>query len=146
MHAHDFVPLRSDSQDMSFVQVRTPLNYFMHIDLLILQLAVDKFAHLLHRAPEFELQDFFSQILHFIIVDIPHSPIHKIKADSFIYAFINQVKNLEPATDQCGINYYEDLGPTEFIDLNQVECVVGRIKDRSKWSIIDRSKLLAQAI
>jgi hypothetical protein len=139
MHARDFVPLRSDSQDMSFVWVRTPLNHFVHIDLLILQyqLAVDKFAHLPHRAPEFELQDFFGQILRFIIVDIPHSPIHKIKAGSFIYAFINQVKNLEPATDQSGINYYKDLGPMEFVDLNQVECVVGRIKEHSKWSIID---------
>ena len=148
MHARDFVPLRSDSRDMSFVRVRTPLNYFVHIDLLILQyqLAVDKFAHLPRRAPEFELQDFFGQILRFIIVNIPHSPIHKIKAGSFIYALINQVKNLEPATDQCGINYYEDLGPMEFVDLNQIECVVGRIKDRSKWSIIDRSKLLVQAI
>ena len=120
----------------------------MHINLLVLQyqLAVDKFAHIPRRAPEFELQDFFRQILRFVIVNIPHSPIHNIKGDSFIYAFINQVKISEPATNQSRINYYEDLGPTEFVDLNQVNCVVGRIKDRSKWSIIDRSKLLAQAI
>jgi hypothetical protein len=37
MHAHDFVPLRSDSRDMSFVWVSLPLNYFMHINLLVLQ-------------------------------------------------------------------------------------------------------------
>jgi hypothetical protein len=148
MHACDFVPLRSDSRDMSFVWVSTTLNYFVCINLLVLQyqLAVDKFAHLPRRAPEFELQDFFGQILCFVIVNIPHSPIHKIEADSFIYAFINQVKILEPATNQCRINYYEDLGPMEFIDLNQVKCVVGCIKDRSKWSIIDRSKLVAQAV
>ena len=117
----------------------------MCINLLVLQyqLAVDKFAHLPCRAPEFELQDFFRQILRFVIVNIPHSPIHNIKAISFIYALIHQVKISELATNSCGINYYEDLGPTEFIDLNQVKCVVGRIKDRSKWSIIDRSKLLA---
>jgi hypothetical protein len=120
----------------------------MHINLLVLQyqLAVDKFAHLPHRAPEFELQDFFGQILRFVIVDIPHSPIHEIEADSFIYALINQVKISETATNQCRINYYEDLGPTEFVDLNQVKCIVGRIKDRNKWSIIDRSKLLAQTV
>ena len=120
----------------------------MHINLLVLQyqLAVDKFAHIPRRAPEFELQDFFGQILRFVIVNIPHSPIHNIKGDSFIYAFINQVKISEPATNQSRINYYEDLGLMEFVDLNQVNCVVGRIKDRSKWSIIDRSKLLAQAI
>ncbi|KAI0289703.1 hypothetical protein B0F90DRAFT_1641478 [Multifurca ochricompacta] len=131
MHAHDFVPLRSDSQDKSFVQY---------------QLAVDKFAHLPHRAPEFHLQDFFGKILCFVIVDIPHSPIHNIKADSFIYAFISQVKISEPATNQCGINYYKDLGPTEFVGLNQIKCVVGCIKDCGKWSIIDQSRLLAQAV
>jgi hypothetical protein len=111
----------------------------MHINLIILQyqLAVDKFAHLRHRAPDFELQDFFGQILCFIIVDIPHSPIHKIKADSFIYVLINQVNISELTTNQFGLNYYEDFGPMEFIDLNQIKCVVRRIKDRSKWSIID---------
>jgi hypothetical protein len=64
----------------------------MTIIVLQYQLAVDKFAHLPCRAPEFELQDFFGQILCFIIVNIPHSPIHEIQAKSFIYAFINQVK------------------------------------------------------
>jgi hypothetical protein len=139
MHACDFIPLISDSQDMSFVWVSPPLNHFMLTCLLVLQyqLAVDKFAHLPHRAPEFELQDFFGQILHFVIVNIPHSPIHEIQAESFIYAFINQVKISELATNQCQINNYEDLGPTEYVDLNQVKCVVGCIKDHSKWSIID---------
>ncbi|KAF8229154.1 hypothetical protein L208DRAFT_1288016, partial [Tricholoma matsutake] len=64
----------------------------------------------------------------------------------FIYAFINQVKISEPATNQCGINYYEDLGPMEFVDLNQIKCVVGRIKDHGRWSIIDQSRLLSQAV
>jgi hypothetical protein len=133
---------------MSFVRVSLPLNYFMHINLLVLQyqLAVNKFAHLPCRTPEFEWQDFFGQILCFIIVDIPHSPIHNIKADSFIYVFINQVKISELATNQCEINYYEELGPTEFVDLNQIQCVVGHIKDHGRWSIVDRSRLLAQAV
>jgi hypothetical protein len=36
MHARDFVPLKSDSRDMSFVRVSPPLNYFVRIDLLVL--------------------------------------------------------------------------------------------------------------
>jgi hypothetical protein len=148
MHACDFVPLRSDSQDMSFVWVSLLLNYFMHINLLVLQyqLAIDKFAHLPCRTPEFEWQDFFRQILHFIIVDIPHSPIHNIEANSFVYAFINQVKILEPATNQYRINYYKELGPMEFVDLNQIQCIVGHIKDHGRWSIVDQSRLLAQVV
>jgi hypothetical protein len=118
----------------------------MHANLLVLQyqLDVDKFAHRRRQVPQFELRDFFGQILRFLIVDIPHAPEHGIEADSFIYAAIKQVKISEPATDRCRINYYEDLGPTELVDLDQVKCVIGRIMDRGKWAIIDRSKSLAQ--
>jgi hypothetical protein len=38
------------------------------------------------------------------------------------------------------------LGPTEFVDLNQIKCVVGRIKDHGRWSIVDRGRLLVQAV
>jgi hypothetical protein len=118
----------------------------MHANLLVLQyqLDVDIFAHRRRQVPQFELRDFFGQILRFLIVDIPHAPEHGIEADSFIYAAIKQVKISEPATDHCRINYYEDLGPTELVDLDQVKCVIGRIMDRGKWAIIDRSKSLAQ--
>jgi hypothetical protein len=30
------------------------------------------------------------------------------------------------------------------IDLNQVQCVVGRIFDRGKWAIVDRSTSVAE--
>ena len=146
MHARELIPLRSDSRDMSFVRVGPLLSFFMPANLLVLQyqLAVDKFAHQRHRAPEFELQDFFGQILRFLIVNIPHSPEHGIEADSFMYAVIKQVKISESSTNHCRINYYEDMGPVALVDLNQVKCVVGRIMDRGKWAIIDRSKSLAQ--
>ena len=141
MHARDFVPLKPDSRDMSFVRVSPPLNCFMLVNLLVLvlqyQLAVDKFAHLPRRAPEFELRNFFGQILLFLIINIPPSPKHQINANSFMYAVIKQVKISEPATGQCRINYYEDLGPVVLVDLNQVKCTVGCIMDHGKWAIID---------
>jgi hypothetical protein len=61
-----------------------------------------------------------------------------------MYAVISEAKISEPATDRCTINYYQDLGPVVLVDLNQVKCVVGRIRDRNKWAIIDRSGSLAQ--
>ena len=103
------------------------------------QLAIDRYAHQRYWTPEFELQDFFGQILHFIVINIPPSPEHNIEAKSFIYAAIREVRISEPATDHCRINYYQDLGPTVSVDLNQVKCVVGRIRDRDKWAIIDQS-------
>jgi hypothetical protein len=34
------------------------------------------------------------------------------------------------------------LGLTALVDLNQVECVVGCIRDHDKWVIIDQSESL----
>jgi hypothetical protein len=54
-----------------------------------------------------------------------------------VYALIKSVKLIDPAAD--GIKYYEDFGSKEFVDLNQVKCVIGRIKDHGRWAIVDRS-------
>jgi hypothetical protein len=54
-----------------------------------------------------------------------------------VYALIKPVKLIDPTAD--GIKYYKDFGSMEFIDLNQVKCVIGRIMDRGRWAIVDRS-------
>jgi hypothetical protein len=38
-----------------------------------------------------------------------------------------------------GIYYYKKFGVEEVVDLNSLQCVVGRIRDRDEWAIIDRS-------
>ena len=37
-----------------------------------------------------------------------------------------------------GIYYYEEFSVDEVVDLETIQCVVGRIKDRGKWALIDR--------
>ena len=101
------------------------------------QLAIDRYAHQQNWAPEFELQDFFGQILCFLVINIPPSPEHSIEAESFIYTAIHKVRISEPATDCCKINYYQHMGPMVLVDLNQVKCVVRHIWDHNKWAIID---------
>lgn len=99
---------------------------------------MDKYANRRRRAPEFELHNFYGQILRFIVVDIPDSAQanHGIEAESLAYAVIRQVNLLDEVAG--GIKYYKDLGSIDFVDLNQVKCVIGRIMDRGKWAIIDR--------
>ena len=104
---------------------------------------MDKYANQRRRAPEFELNDFYGQILRFVVVDIPQDD--GIEAASLAYAVIRQVNLLDEVAG--GIKYYKDLGSIVFVDLNQVKCVIGRILDRGKWAIIDRcttSNILAQ--
>ena len=52
-----------------------------------------------------------------------------------ILALIQEVK----ATLRDGIYTFKEFGTDEIVDLKTVQCVVGRVKDRGEWSIIDRS-------
>ena len=106
------------------------------------QLAVDKFAHRPCQAPQFELQDFFGQVLCFLVVNIPPSLNHGIEAQSLVYAVIDEIKVLDHGTTLY--RFYQATGPNVIIDLNQVQCVIGQIFDRGKWAIVDRSTSVAQ--
>jgi len=84
-------------------------------------------------------------VLRFIVVNIPLSIDHGIEAQSLIYAAIDEVKVLDHAygTNLYG-RFYQATGPIAFVDLNQVQCVIGRIFDRGKWAIVDRSTSVAE--
>jgi hypothetical protein len=118
------------------------------------------------------LRDFFGQLLRIFVVDIPESlqeaernlnsqengepEDDRTGADSsgeegspiglcpnqWIYAVMRSVKIDE--VDTYGINYYQEMGPLEVVDINTIQCVVGRIQDRKRWAIVDRSGFLAQ--
>jgi hypothetical protein len=106
------------------------------------QLVVDKFAHRPCQAPQFELQDFFGQVLCFLVVNIPSSLDHGIETQYLVYAVINEIKALDHETNLY--RFYQATGPTVIIDLNRVQCVVGQIFDRGKWAIVDRSTSVAE--
>ena len=62
----------------------------------------------------------------------------QIPPQTLVYALIKSVKLINP-TAAGGIKFYEDFGSMEFVDLDQVKCVIGRIMDRGRWAIVDRS-------
>ena len=75
----------------------------------------------------FELQDFFGQVLCFLVVNIPPSLDHGIQAQSPIYTVINEIKVLDHGTKlYC---FYQATGSDIIIDSNQVQCVIGQIFD-----------------
>ena len=115
---------------------------YSYIICIQYQLDVDKFAHQPCQASQFELQNFFGQVLRFIVVEMPESLDHGIEAQSLVYAAIVEIKVLDHGTNFCDL-FYEATGPVVFIDLNQVQCVIGRILDRGKWAIVDRSTSVA---
>ena len=71
-------------------------------------------------------------------LDLPPSrKLHHLKAERLLLVHVvtcNATKN--EASDQWE---YSTMGKTHFIDLNLVQCSVGRIFDQGKWTFIDRS-------
>ncbi|KIL56887.1 hypothetical protein M378DRAFT_62534, partial [Amanita muscaria Koide BX008] len=126
MQARELVPLPMDGRDMSFF-----LKY---------QLCVDIFAHIKRRKPVFELRNFYGQLLRIVIIDVPEA-FQGSQQKHWIYAIIQPVNITE--TGRFGTPYYQEMGPSEFVDLNFVQCVIGRVRDRDRWAIVDRSGALA---
>jgi len=94
----------------------------------------------MRRTPEFEEQDFFGQLGRILILEIPSAPkLHLAEPTTIIVAVIREVK--AKLTD--GIYYYKEFGLDEVVDLETVQCVVGRIQDRGRWALIDRSNSTA---
>jgi hypothetical protein len=44
------------------------------------------------------------------------------------------------------IHYYSRTAALHFVDVTNIQCLVGRVKDGSRWAIIDRSGSLAHAV
>jgi hypothetical protein len=57
------------------------------------------------------------------------------EATTLMLALIQEVK----ASLKDGIYSYKEFGAEEVVDLKSVQCVVGRVKNRGEWSIVDRS-------
>ena len=101
---------------------------------------VDRNAHHLKKAPDFEEQNFFGQLSHILVLELPTAQkLHLTEPTTVIVAVIREVK----AKLMDGIYYYKEFGADEVVDLETVQCVVGRIKDRGKWALIDWSNSVA---
>jgi hypothetical protein len=97
---------------------------------------VDRHARHMRRTPDFEEENFFGQLGRILVLELPSTPkLHLAEPTTVIVAVIREVK--AKLTD--GIYYYKEFGHDEIVDLESIQCVVGRIQDRGKWAIIDRS-------
>ena len=127
-----------DSRDASFVRVS--LAFFSYLQFLrfLLQYTqlVDRHARRRRKTPDFELQNFFGQLNRILLLELPSSQrLNLDEPTTVIVALIREVK----ATLRNGIYYYKNSGVEEVVDLSMLQCVVGRIRDRDEWAIIDRS-------
>jgi len=133
-----FVKKSEDTRDASFVRIEYCHQSVSAISEHFLQytLYVDRHAHHSRKTPDFEEKTFFGQLNRILVLELPAAPqLNLAEPTTVILALIQEVK----ATLRDGIYTYKEFGTDEIVDLKTVQCVVGRVKDRGEWSIIDWS-------
>jgi hypothetical protein len=97
----------------------------------------------MRKTPDFEEQIFFGQLGRILLLELPSAPkLHLAEPTTVIVAVIREVK----AKLKDGIYYYKEFGLDEVVDLETIQCVVGRIQDRGKWALIDRSDSMGKNV
>lgn len=85
------------------------------------------------------MQNFFGQLCRILLLEMPSAQrLNLDEPTTVILALIREVK----ATLREDIYYYKDFGVEEVVDMKTVQCVVGRVKDRGEWAIVDRSNIM----
>ena len=83
------------------------------------------------------LATFFGELQRIVKIELP--PTRQLNLDEPQKLFYAIVKQCNAEQSREGFWEYRELGGLEAVDLELVQCVVGRIFDRGKWVIIDRS-------
>ena len=97
---------------------------------------MDQHARHRRKTPDYEMQNFFGQLNCILLLELPSARrLNLNKPTTVIVVVIREVK----ATLRNGIYYYKNFGVEEIVDLSTLQCVVGRIRDRDEWAIIDWS-------
>ena len=89
------------------------------------------------------LKTFFGELQRVLKINVPATPQLNLKEPQALFFAI--VKQCNATRTKDGIWEYTALGGLEAVDMGLIQCVVGRIFDRGKWVIVDRSGDYAHA-
>jgi hypothetical protein len=107
---------------------------------------VDRNARYPKRPVMFELQTFFGQLQHIFVIRLKASPVVGLTEDTtLILAAIRACADAKLKAEN-NIYYYLREGHLEVVDMECVQCLVGRVKDGNSWAIIDCSESCARPI
>ena len=110
---------------------------------------IDKFARQARRQPEYELRTFYGQLQHIYVVQFKEPcPALGLNEPSTVFLAAIRTCILDDPDAQLqglDIHFYSAEGSLHVVDVTSLQCLVGRIKDRGRWAIIDRSGSLARA-
>ena len=89
------------------------------------------------------LETFFGELQRIVKIDLPETSHLNLKEPMTLFYAI--VKQCNTKQSKEGFWEYKELGGLEAVDIGLIQCAVGRIFDRGKWIIVDRSGECAHA-
>ncbi|KAF8871341.1 hypothetical protein BD779DRAFT_1454138, partial [Infundibulicybe gibba] len=87
---------------------------------------------------------YYGKVLHFVVLNLPPSCPFIQASPSYIAGqplsvVLAAITPIKPTShNELGMPSYTELGPIEVVDASTIKCVVGRVKDRDTWTIIER--------
>ncbi len=126
---------------------RCVLNSWYH-DIHQYELLVDRNARYRRRPVVLEKQTFYGELQHILLVSlgpIPSATPPLLRGEKLLLAVIRTC-SIETSDERLDLHFYKQHGRTEVVDLTTIQCVVGRILDRGRYAIIDRSGTLSRAL
>ena len=90
---------------------------------------------------EMEVRTHYGELQQIFKVEVPRSL--KLHLDQPATLFLAAVKDCDATFSEDGFWQFKTTGKLTVIDLGTIQCVVGRVFDRGKWVIVDRSGDLA---
>jgi hypothetical protein len=89
--------------------------------------------------------DAWGQLQRIVVVNITSANVQALDLDEERKYFVAYIRRVNTSTDRDGLITYAQDGTLDIVDLAQVDRVVGRVRDRAQWSILDRNADLAEA-
>ena len=100
---------------------------------------MDKNARYSKKPVVLEPQLLFGQLQNIFVISLkPSAALKLIKKTTLILAAIRSCANPQIRAENNTYHYLRE-GPMEVVDMNCVQCLVGRVKDGNGWAIVDRS-------
>jgi hypothetical protein len=131
VQARELVRKTDLSQDASYVSVSLTL---------VIYIFVTHFMYYTRRDKQRCEHEAWGQLLRVALIQLSPqkaSTVNLAQGRSFFVAFICRV---DASRDRHDLIQYTRNGQIDLVNFNSVHCVVGRVKDRGRWSILDRSE------
>jgi hypothetical protein len=98
---------------------------------------VDRNTNAKNKQPDMVLDTFFGELQRIVKIEVPATSQLNLREPQTLFFAV--VKQCNAKHTKGGFWEYMALGGLEAVDLGLVQCVVGRVFDRGKWVIVDRS-------